>query len=70
MKTETTWISAHKETLSGAFDRGQQFCQFDIILYGPSLEKIFFGGFANNNGADQPAHPRRLISAFVIHFFA
>ena len=23
-------------------------------------------GFANNTGADQPAHPRRLISAFVI----
>ena len=22
--------------------------------------------FANNKGADQPAHPRRLISAFVI----
>ena len=27
-----------------------------------------FGGFANNKGADQPAHPGRLISAFVIHF--
>ena len=25
-------------------------------------------GFANNTGADQPAHPRSLISAFVIHF--
>ena len=24
--------------------------------------------FANNNGADQPAHPRGLISAFVIRF--
>ena len=24
--------------------------------------------FANNTGADQPAHPRSLISAFVIHF--
>ena len=23
-------------------------------------------GIANNKGADQPAHPRRLISAFVI----
>ena len=23
---------------------------------------------ANNKGADQPAHPRRLISAFIIHF--
>ena len=25
-------------------------------------------GFANNKGADQPAHPRRLISAFVIRY--
>ena len=24
--------------------------------------------YANNKGADQPAHPRRLISAFVIRF--
>ena len=28
--------------------------------------KPFFGGVANNTGADQPAHPRSLISAFVI----
>ena len=26
-------------------------------------------GFANNTGADQPAHRRSLISAFVIRFF-
>ena len=25
-------------------------------------------GFVNNKGADQPVHPRRLISAFVIRF--
>ena len=30
--------------------------------------KPVFGGFANNTGADQPAHPRILISTFVIHF--
>ena len=24
-------------------------------------------GFANNKGADQPVHPGRLISTFVIH---
>ena len=31
-------------------------------------EKIpVFGDFANNTGADQPAHPRSLISTFVIH---
>ena len=27
-----------------------------------------FKPYANNKGADQPAHPRSLISAFVVHF--
>ena len=27
------------------------------------------GGVANNTSADQPAHPRSLISAFVVRFF-
>ena len=31
-----------------------------------STRENLFGEFANNNGADQRAHPRRLISAFVI----
>ena len=31
-------------------------------------EKTCLRGFANNTGADQPAHPRSLISAFVIRF--
>ena len=30
--------------------------------------KPVFGGVGNNTGADQPAHLRSLISAFVIHF--
>ena len=30
-------------------------------------EKTCLSGFANNTGADQPAHSCRLISAFVIH---
>ena len=29
-------------------------------------EKTCLWGFANNTGADQPAHPRSLISTFVI----
>ena len=36
--------------------------------YGPQREKTCLRGFANNTGADQPAHPRSLISAFVIRF--
>ena len=31
-------------------------------------EKTCLQRIVNNKGADQPAHPRRLISAFVIHF--
>ena len=42
-------------------------CDSKIELsYGPRREKTFLRGFANNKGADQPAHPRSLISAFVI----
>ena len=33
---------------------------------GPQREKTCLRGFANNTGAYQPAHPRSLISAFVI----
>ena len=36
---------------------------------GPRREKTCLRGSAINKGADQPAHPRRLISAFVIRFF-
>ena len=35
-------------------------------LFGPRREKICLRGFVYNTGADQPAHPRSLISAFVI----
>ena len=34
----------------------------------PRREKTCLRGFANNTDADQPAHPRSLISAFVIRF--
>ena len=39
-----------------------------MTLYGPPREKTCLRGFANNTGADQPALPRSLISAFVIRF--
>ena len=32
----------------------------------PQREKTCLRGIANNNGADQPAHPHSLISAFAI----
>ena len=37
-------------------------------LFGPRREKTCLREFAINTGADQPAHPRSLISAFVIRF--
>ena len=36
------------------------------ILNGPLHEKTCVQGFVNKKGANQPAHPRSLISAFVI----
>ena len=39
-----------------------------IYKMGLIARKPFFRGFANNTGADQPAHPRSLISVFVILF--
>ena len=36
---------------------------FKLALVRENLPSVF----AHNNDADQPAHPRRLISAFVIH---
>ena len=38
------------------------------LAYWPQHEKTCLKGFANNTGTDQPAHPRSLISAFVIRF--
>ena len=35
-------------------------------LYGPGHAKMCLMSYANNKGADQPAHPRSLISTFVV----
>ena len=40
-----------------------------VGLFGLQCEKTCLQGFANNTGADQPAHPRSLISTFVISLF-
>ena len=41
-------------------------CRIVPCQYGPRREKTCLRGFANNTGADQPAHPCILISASVI----
>ena len=50
-----------KQTLGG-----QQVLQKFIIIFEPGHEKMCFMPYANNKGADQPAHPRSLISAFIV----
>ena len=37
-------------------------------IIGPRSEKTSLWGFANDTAADQPAHPRSLITAFVFRF--
>ena len=37
------------------------------FIYGPGHAKTCLKPYANNKGADQPAHPRSLISTFVVH---
>ena len=49
-----------------AYKAIMQLHSFIVFTYGPRLEKTCLRRFANNTGADQPAHPHSLISAFVI----
>ena len=37
-----------------------------IVSYGPGHAKMCLMPYANNKGADQPAHSRSLISTFVV----
>ena len=39
----------------------------DGMVNGPGHAKKYFMPYANNKGADQPAHPCSLISTFVVH---
>ena len=36
------------------------------FIFEPGHEKMCLMSYTNNKGADQPAHPRSLISAFVV----
>ena len=40
--------------------------KFQCKAYEPGHEKMCLMSYGNNKGADQPAHPRSLISAFVV----
>ena len=40
----------------------------EIYTCEPGHEKKCLMSYANNKGVDQAAHPRSLISAFVVHY--
>ena len=54
-------LNTHIKNISRIYDS-------DMILNknDPSHEKMSLMSYANNKGADQPAHPRSLISTFVV----
>ena len=70
-KTTTTNVSDHQFDIGF---KGQDGCGINVCLrycysrfsFRPRREKTCLRGFMNNTGADQTAHPRSLISAFVI----
>ena len=66
MRNGTTSGVHHKMTRS--FIQNWLNQDFYTTSFGPRREKTCLRGFANNTGADQPVHPRSLISAIVIRF--
>ena len=60
------WSTANKQNGKRALSSLHVHMTFFVI--GPRREKIYLRRFVNNTGADQPAHPRSLISAFVIRY--
>ena len=57
-------MERHKSVTDRLTDEGHSVSR-QVIR--PRRKKTCLLRFANNTGADQPAHPPRLISAFVIH---
>ena len=60
-----TRLSLH---LSKSHIAGNHISRLICLIFGPQREKTCLRGVVNNTGADKPAHPRSLISAFVICF--
>ena len=53
---------------SWMYDKADEWLVNNQRSNGPRREKTCLRGLTNNKGTDQPAHPRSLISAFVIRF--
>ena len=60
-----TWGEKRNYFLRFAHDSLSKSLICDVILFEPGHEKMCLMPYANKKGADQPAHPRSLISAFV-----
>ena len=67
----STSYSYQYPSLASPFLPGRDICCCSTSLFSkenePGHEKMNLMPYANNKGADQPAHPRSLISAFVGH---
>ena len=46
--------------------KGYELFNFCILYMSRAMRKMCLMSYANNKGAEQPAHPRSLISAFVV----
>ena len=66
LKDGESYLHVHKLRFLRFANNGA--VQFSAEIYGPRREKTCLWGFANNTGADQAAHTRSLISAFVVRF--
>ena len=51
---------------AGFFTKAKYTEIYVCIIWASSWENLFLP-YANNKGTDQPAHPRSLISTFVVH---
>ena len=56
-------------TKSAEFDTQNNFYLYiAILITGPGHAKMCLMLYANNKSADQPAHPRSLISTFIVRY--
>ena len=63
--TQTDKREMENDCIPSAVSENVVIVSFGIISLGPGHAKTCFMPYANNKGADQPAHPRSLISTFV-----
>ena len=60
------YVNYHRECSIPAF-LPKSVCPEKVVHNWAATRENLLLGFCDNKGADQPAHPRSLISAFVIH---